>query len=73
MTGAKRIMDNQQEALDSFILRRLADYYTPEDAQLWLDSKHNGLHGERPCDLIAEGRSGEVLNLLDRLDAGNYL
>ena len=56
-----------------YIVGRLRDYYTSEEIRMWLFARHPQLGGERAIDLINDGRSDEVLGVLDRLDSGAYL
>jgi transcriptional regulator with XRE-family HTH domain len=56
-----------------YIVGRLRDYYTSEEIRMWLFARHPQLDGERAIDLINDGRSEEVLGVLDRLDSGAYL
>ena len=56
-----------------YIVRRLNEYYTPDEVRAWLYARHPQLRGERAIDLINAGRSEEVLQVLDRLDSGTYL
>jgi transcriptional regulator with XRE-family HTH domain len=56
-----------------WVAERLADFYTPEEARVWLHSAHPLLKGERAIDLINQGRTGEVLQVLEQLDSGTYL
>ena len=56
-----------------YVVSRLNDYYEPEDIRTWLYARHPQLAGERAIDLIHQGRSIDVLTLLDRLDAGAFL
>ncbi len=56
-----------------YIVGRLRDYYTSEEIRMWLFARHPQLGGERALDLINDGRSEEVLGVLDRLDSGAYL
>lgn len=56
-----------------YIVGRLQDYYTADEIRTWLFARHPQLGGERAIDLINEGRSEEVLNILERLDSGAYL
>lgn len=56
-----------------YVVSRLNDYYEPEDIRTWLYARHPQLAGERAIDLIHQGRSVEVLTLLERLDAGAFL
>lgn len=52
---------------------RLAEYYTPEEADLWICNPHPQLEGQRPIDLMDRGESAAVLAILDRLDSDAYL
>ena len=56
-----------------WVAERLADFYEPDEARLWLQSGHPQLGGERPYDLINSGRTAEVLEVIERLDSGVYL
>ena len=40
---------------------------------LWLQTSHPQLDGERPYDLINDGRIAAVLEVIDRLESGVYL
>ena len=50
-----------------WLVEQLADFYTPDEARLWLFSHHGQLGGGRPADRIAAGRIDEVLELIDQL------
>lgn len=52
---------------------RLSDFYEPMEVRLWLQSPHPQLDNARPYDLIVEGRTAEVLEVIERLDSGVYL
>ena len=56
-----------------YVVQRLQDYYTPDEVRLWLYARHPQLDGERAIDLIHDGRTLDVLRVLDRLDADVYL
>jgi transcriptional regulator with XRE-family HTH domain len=56
-----------------YIVGRLRDYYAADEIRMWLFARHPQLNGQRAIDLINEGRSEEVLSILDRLDSGAYL
>lgn len=56
-----------------WVAERLSDFYEPDEARLWLQSPHPQLHGERPYDLVAEGRAKDVLEVIERLDSGVYI
>jgi len=56
-----------------YIVGRLLEYYTPGEIRLWLYAPHPQLEGQRAIDLVHEGRSEEILQILKRLDAEAYL
>ena len=56
-----------------WVADRLADFYEPDEVRLWLQSPHPQLGGFRPFDLIIDGRTVEVLEVIERLDSGVYL
>jgi transcriptional regulator with XRE-family HTH domain len=55
-----------------YVVDRLAEFYSPEEARIWLYSRHRLLNGERPIDLIHSGRTAEVLTVIESLDEGTY-
>lgn len=55
-----------------YIVDRLAEFYAPEEARIWLYSKHRLLGGERAIDLIHDGRADQVLAVIESLDEGTY-
>ena len=56
-----------------YVVDRLAEFYQPEEARIWLYSRNNLLDGERAMDLIHEGRTEEVLTVIERLGSLAYL
>lgn len=56
-----------------FVVERLSDFYTPDEARLWLNSRHPLLKNERAIDLINADRTEEVLGVIERLDSGAYI
>ena len=56
-----------------WVADRLADFYEPDEVRLWLQSPHPQLGGLRPYDLIVDGRTVDVLEVIERLDSGVYL
>jgi transcriptional regulator with XRE-family HTH domain len=56
-----------------YVIDRLAEFYTPDETRLWLHARHPLLDNERAIDLIYQGRTEEVLAVIERLDAGAYL
>ena len=57
----------------SYVVMRLGEYYSREEVRVWLHAPHPQLDGERAVDLIHNGRTEEVIAILDRLDADAYL
>jgi uncharacterized protein (DUF2384 family) len=55
-----------------YVVDRLADFYSPDETRLWLHTKHPMLKGERAIDLINQGRTEDVLAVIDALDVGAY-
>lgn len=55
-----------------YVVDRLAELYDPGETRVWLYSKHRLLGGERPIDLIHEGRADEVLTIIESLNEGSY-
>lgn len=56
-----------------WIAQRLSEFYAPDEVRIWLQSPHPQLEGVRPYDLIVDGRSSDVLEVIERLDSGVYL
>ena len=56
-----------------YVVRRLGAYYAPEEIRAWLYARHPQLDGARAIDRIHEGRSEDVLAVLDRLESDAYL
>ena len=56
-----------------WVAARLAEFYETDEVRLWLQSPHPQLGGIRPYDLIVDGRTAEVLEVIERLDSGVYL
>jgi len=55
------------------VIEKLQTLYTDEEAVKWLYDTQKLLGDESVVDLIMDGRVGEVLELLDRIEAGAYL
>ncbi len=71
--GAPSIQKQAVVAELRWVAERLSDFYTPEEARLWLHSAHPLLDGKRAIELINEGRTREVLQVIEQLDSGTYL
>jgi DNA-binding XRE family transcriptional regulator len=52
-----------------YVVNRLRDSYTRDEARLWLFARHPQLAGERAIDLVASSRAEEVLTVIERLDS----
>lgn len=50
-----------------YILDRLQEFYSPDEARLWLFSRHRLLDSRRPADLIQEGDIEPVLSVIEKL------
>jgi transcriptional regulator with XRE-family HTH domain len=55
-----------------YVVDRLSEFYSAQEARVWLYSKHRLLGGARAIDLIHEGRTDEVLGVIESLDQGSY-
>lgn len=62
---------NRDQLLElDYVTRLLRDVYTREGAEIWLHGRKRSLGGRRPVDLLAEGAYDEVLDAIERLQAG---
>jgi uncharacterized protein (DUF2384 family) len=50
----------------------LSELYHPQEAHLWLFARHKLLNGERPVDLIEQGRAERILQVIAQLKDGAY-
>ena len=55
-----------------YVVDRLAELYTPEEARIWLYARHPLLNGARAFDLICAGEADKVLGVIESLEDGNY-
>lgn len=55
-----------------YVVDRLAEYYSPDETRVWLYARHPLLKGARAIDLIHEGRTAEVLLVIEGLDESTY-
>jgi uncharacterized protein (DUF2384 family) len=53
-----------------YVTRLLRDVYTREGAEIWLHGRKRSLNGRRPIDLLVAGAYDEVLDAIERLNAG---
>ncbi len=56
-----------------YVVDRLSDIYTADEARIWLYSRNALLDGARAIDLIHKDRTEEVLAAIERLDSGAFL
>jgi transcriptional regulator with XRE-family HTH domain len=55
-----------------WLVGELAELYPPQEAHLWLFARHKLLAGERPVDLIEQGKAERVLQVIAQLKDGAY-
>lgn len=66
--------DAERRLLDlEYVIDNLSDFYEPMEARLWLFSRQKLLDGRIPADLIQEGKTEEVLILLNQLRDGVFM
>lgn len=66
--------DTEKRLLElEYIVDSLSDFYEPPEARLWLFARQQLLGGETPAQLIQEGRTQEVITVLDQLRDGVFL
>ena len=53
-----------------YIVKLLRDVYTREGAEIWLHGRKRSLDGERPIDLMREGKFQTVVAAVERLRHG---
>ncbi len=66
--------DTQKLLLElEYIVEQLSDFYEPQEARLWLFSRQKRLGGATPAALIQQGKTDEVIAVIDQLRDGVYL
>jgi transcriptional regulator with XRE-family HTH domain len=63
----------QQLLALEWLANQLAEFFAPDEARLWLYSPHRLLGGDTPADRIQDGRSQDVLALIDQLRDGAFV
>ena len=59
---------NERQLLElEWIVEKLTNFYTPQEARFWLFSRQELLDGKTPADLIADDKSEEVLAAIAQL------
>ncbi len=56
-----------------FIVDQLSDFYDPQDARIWLLSRQKLLGNVAPSELVQEGRTDEVIAVINQLREGVFL
>ncbi len=56
-----------------FILDELLEFYSRDDARLWLFTPHRLLSGRTPAEKISEGQDDEVRTIIAQLRDGAYV
>jgi Antitoxin Xre/MbcA/ParS C-terminal toxin-binding domain len=56
-----------------YVVDQLADFYDPEEINLWLISRQKLLGGKIPAELIQEGRIDEVIRIVEQLRQGAFI
>lgn len=56
-----------------YIVDRLQEFYTPEEARLWIFARHRLLQDRKPADLIQEGDIEPVLAAIEQLSDLVYI
>jgi transcriptional regulator with XRE-family HTH domain len=53
-----------------YVAQQLRDVYSREGSEIWLHGRKRSLAGQRPIDLLAKGAFQEILDAVERLNAG---
>jgi transcriptional regulator with XRE-family HTH domain len=56
-----------------WLISELAEFYTPQEARLWIFAPHQLLGGDRPADRIQQDRVDDVLALISQLRDGAFV
>ena len=56
-----------------YVVGRLREYYNANEIRTWLYARHPQLAGERAIDLIHDGRTVDILKVIDRLENEVFL
>jgi len=56
-----------------WIVEQLSDFYSPQEARLWLFSRQKLLDGRIPAELIQLGQAEDVIQVIEELRDGVYL
>jgi hypothetical protein len=56
-----------------YVVDQLSDFYGPMETRLWLFARQKLLNGEKPVDLIQQGRTSDVLAVIAQLRDGVHV
>ncbi len=56
-----------------YVVDKLAEFYTPEEIRVWLNSRNDLLDGRRAIDLIHKGETEAVVEAIERLGDLAYI
>ena len=66
--------DNLKDLLAlTWLAEQLSEFYSPQEARLWLFKPHKLLNGETPAERIRAGRLEDVTALIAQLRDGAYV
>lgn len=66
--------DKEKVLLDlEYVVDQLSDFYEPGEARLWLFSRQKLLGGKQPAQLIHDGKTDHVIEIIDQLRDGVFL
>lgn len=66
--------DKERILLDlEYVVDQLSDFYNPEEARLWLFSRQKLLDDKQPAQLIHDGDTDRVIEIIDQLRDGVFL
>jgi hypothetical protein len=56
-----------------WIVDQLSDFYSPQEARMWLFARQRLLGGQVPAELIQQGQADRVLQAIEELREGIHL
>jgi len=56
-----------------YLVDQLADFYEPNEVRLWMFSRQRLLDGEKPAELVKQGKIDKVMQLVNQLRDGVYI
>src|SRR5690606_2078435 len=56
-----------------YVVDKLSEFYSPDEARTWLYARNNTLGGRSAIELIHDGRTEEVLDVIESLANLTYI